>query len=128
MSPFLLISLILGAATATNPTVSISTCTHLSYTVDVNADGVVDNNDAICSVSFTFSSEPVGFSESDILVTNGILSGFNGSGTSFSVTFTLNSGATGYATIQISNNVGVGDSFTITILNASPPPAPDLAD
>ena len=73
------LSLSFNASESTSPSIFISASEVVSGAT---------SNDATLSLSFTTSENTLNFEAGDILVTNGIISGFAGSGTSYSATFT----------------------------------------
>ena len=63
-------------------------------------------------VTFTFGKTVTGFTESDIAVTNGTISGFTGSGNSYSVNVTAPGSGTGNIVISISADVVTEGNFS----------------
>lgn len=53
------------------------------------------------TLTFTLSEASTDFDVSDVSVVGGVLSGFSGSGVSYTATFTPTSGATGSATVDV---------------------------
>jgi T1SS-143 domain-containing protein len=92
------------------------------------ADGSLNIADNSSVVTFTFSEAPVGFSLSDIQVSNGTLSGFTGSGTSYQAIFTAKAGFDGNGSVSVSDNSftdaagngGQGDSDSVSIDTIAP--------
>ena len=60
------------------------------------------SNDASLNLTFTLSESPTSFEQADITSTNGTISGFNGSGLTYTATFTPN--VDGSSTIDVNSN------------------------
>ena len=88
------------------------------------------------TVTITFSEDPVGFDETDLVVSNGILSGFSGHDTVWTATFEAASNFAGVGMVQLPAgsytdhvnflNPGVGSSRNISIDTESPTATVDL--
>jgi hypothetical protein len=89
------------------------------------------------TVTIAFSEDPVGFDETDLVVSNGILSGFSGQDTVWTATFEAASNFAGDGGVQLPGgsytdhvdflNPGVGSSGSISIDTESPTATVDLA-
>jgi Mg-chelatase subunit ChlD len=104
-------------------------------TVAVNIVNASMNEDSGTSnVTFTFSEAPVGFVQSDITVVGGTLSGFAGSGTSYSAIFTPTQNFNGTASVSVAagsymdvvGNPGAAGSDSIIINPVNDPPTLSL--
>ena len=88
-----------------------------SVTVDI-VDASLSDGDNSSVVNFTFSEATTNFDINDISVSNGTLSAFSGSGTSYSVIFTANDSTSGTGSVSVNDNsytdaagnLGTGDS------------------
>ena len=88
-------------------------------------------------VTIAFSEDPVGFDETDLVVSNGILSGFSGQDTVWTATFEAASNFAGVGMVQLPAgsytdhvdflNPGVGSSGDISIDTENPTATVDLA-
>jgi Ca2+-binding RTX toxin-like protein len=115
-----------------------TTATSGNYTIDTQAPtatvdivlAALNENSGTSNVTFTFSEAPVGFDLSDVTVVGGTISGFAGSGTSYSALFTPTLNFNGTASISVAagsytdaagNLGGSGsDSITINSVNDAP--------
>ncbi len=98
---------------------------------------VLSSDSSERKVEFEFSEAIAGFDETDLLVSNGILIGFTGSGPSYSATFQADPNFTGEGTVQLLQgsytdlppfqNPGVGNSDDISIDTENPSATVDLA-
>ena len=89
------------------------------------------------TVTITFSEDSVGFDETDLVVSNGILNGLTGNELSYSATFVADPNFTGEGTVQLLQgsytdhvnflNPGVGSSDDISIDTENPLATVDLA-
>jgi Ca2+-binding RTX toxin-like protein/citrate lyase beta subunit len=115
-----------NAGIAGSDTVVIDT-RNPTVVIDI-VDASLSDGDNSSVVTFTFSEAPTGFTVEDITVTNGILSGFSGSGTSYSATFTANDGFEGTGTVGVAaasytdaaGNAGAVGSDTVAIDTLNP--------
>ena len=102
----------------TPPTISISS-SNSSLTVGQTA-----------TLTFTLSEDSTNFTSQDVSVTGGTLSGFSGSGASYTATFTpaTNSVANGVITVasgsftDAAGNSGTGNSITLSVNTVVTPP------
>lgn len=69
-------------------------------TVDL-VDSSLDSTDSTSQVTFEFTEEVTGFDESDVMVENGELTDFSGSGSSFSATFTAFDGVSDTGSVSV---------------------------
>ena len=115
-----------------------TTATSGNYAVDTKAPvvtvnivaGNLNEDGGTSSVTFTFSEAPVGFDFGDITVVGGTLSGFAGSGTSYSAVFTPTPNFNGTASVSVvagtytdaAGNPGGAGSDTITINSVNDAP------
>ena len=107
-------------------------------TMTITADEVADegsSSDLTLSLTFTSSETTSDFAATDITVTNGAISGFSGSGTTYTATFTPT--ADGACTINVAGSVfqdGAGndntaaDEFNWTYVDTTPPTMTIAAD
>jgi hypothetical protein len=84
--------------TANSLSISIDTQSP-SVTITSSTSVLIANQTA--TITFTISESTTNFTSSDVSVTNGTLSNFSGSGTSYSATFTPSSGFSGTGTISV---------------------------
>ena len=115
----------LGAAATGLVTVNASPALTVGISV---AASLVDGASDSTTVTFTFSEVPVDFSLADVTAADGVLSNLSGSATSYSATFTANSGVDDTtATVSIAANTyhdvagnggeaGSSSSFTVDTL------------
>lgn len=108
--------------------------------VDATLSDIAPNpNDAEptkSQVTFTFSEEVKGFGAGDVILVGGSLSGFNGSGGSFSAVFTANANfqGTGSANVpansytDLADNLGDGGSDTASIDVTKPTVTVNIVD
>ncbi|NLF73821.1 MAG: hypothetical protein GX575_32830, partial [Candidatus Anammoximicrobium sp.] len=114
--------------TAGNPntaaTQAVQAVDTLAPTVSVDiVDAALNDSDDVTDVTFTFSEAVTGFTADDVTAVGGTLSGFSGSGTSYSATFTANDGIqmTGSVTVaadsytDVPSNLGAAGSDTVAI-------------
>lgn len=87
-----------GNAAATQLTVAVDT---EAPTVGISSDKASLKADETATLTFTLSEVSANFEEDDVTVTGGILSGFSGTGTSYSATFTPSTNVTLTATIDV---------------------------
>jgi len=85
--------------------------------VDI-ADASLSDADNSSLVTFTFSEAPLDFTVEDLVAVGGTLSGFSGSGTSYSVTFTAADGLTTTGSVTVA-----AGSYTDGAGNLGPPAA-----
>ncbi|AWB67163.1 hypothetical protein C2869_12270 [Saccharobesus litoralis] len=85
--------------------------TELSLTVDTSAPTItITSNDNalkaedVATITFTLSESSSDFTADDVTVTGGVLSGFSGSGTSYTASFTPTAASTTNATIDVAAN------------------------
>jgi len=71
--------------------------------IAISADKLTLGQGQTATVVFTLSEASTDFDETDVVVTGGTLSGFTGSGTSYSATFTPDDNAQGSATIGVAS-------------------------
>jgi T1SS-143 domain-containing protein len=96
-------------------------------TVKISASSlnVADNSSL---VTFTFTEAPVGFTAADIQASHGSISNFSGSGTTYTATFTADSGYDGTGSVSVPNNSftdaagngGDGNSDSVSIDTVPP--------
>ena len=72
-----------------------------SMAITRSGTGPLTNVNLTDLITFTLSEASTDFADEDVVVTNGTKSGFTGSGTLYSVTFTANSGVQGNGTIDV---------------------------
>ena len=115
-----------------------TTATSGNYAVDTKAptatvnivDGSANEDGGTSNVTFTFSEAPVGFDVGDITAVGGTLSGFAGSGTSYSAVFTPTPNFNGTASVSVAagsysdaaGNLGGAGNDTITINSVNDAP------
>ena len=73
-------------------------------TVDITSDKSLIKSGETATITFTFSEAVTGFSQEDVTTTNGTLSNFAGSGTTYTAIFTPTANVEGTATINIAAN------------------------
>ena len=81
------------------------------------------------TVTFTLSEASTDFTSGDVTAVGGMLSGFSGSGTSYTATFTANPGFTGTASVSVTagsyhdaaGNAGAAGSDNVTVVSSSDP-------
>jgi hypothetical protein len=97
------------SATATDPAGLASTAATTSFTLDTVAptlaitrsgSGVLTIG-ATDTITFTLSEAATNFTAADVTATGGTISGFSGSGTSYTATFTPNAGFEGNAIVSV---------------------------
>ncbi|GBD52586.1 hypothetical protein BGM30_16790 [Microcystis aeruginosa NIES-298] len=101
-------------------TVTIDT---LNPTVGINfASQLLTGQNFSTTVTFQFSEAVSGFAASDVTLTNGVLSNFTGSGSSYTATFTATNFQSATGTVAVSNdyfdtlgNQGVANSANIAM-------------
>ena len=76
----------------------------------VSISGPTDTQSGAFTVTVTFSESVTGFEKSDVAVGNGTVTGFSGSGASYSVPITPS--ASGKVTVDVAANVAVNSSGT----------------
>ncbi|QEP42894.1 hypothetical protein D5085_07010 [Ectothiorhodospiraceae bacterium BW-2] len=108
----------------------------LSLTVDTarptiaitSSDSSLQDGDTP-TITFTLSEASTDFTADDITVTGGTLSGFNGSGTTYTATFTPTANSTANGEISVATNTfsdaaentnTIGDSLSLTVDTARP--------
>ena len=110
-----------NTGTGGSDTVMIDT---LNPTVTVNiVDTALNDADNSSTVTFTFSEATTSFEEGDVTATNGTLSSFSGSGTSYTATFTADDDFVGSGTVMVAvggysdaaANSGAAGSDTVAI-------------
>ncbi len=113
---------------AGSDTVTIDT---LNPTVGINfASQLLTGQNFSTTVTFQFSEAVSGFAASDVTLTNGVLSNFTGSGSSYTATFTATNFQSATGTVAVSNdyfdtlgNQGVANSANIAMtVGGSPDP------
>ena len=95
---------------------------NLTVTVTI-ADDALDDGDTASLVTFEFSEAVANFIAADVNVSNGTLSNFAGSGTSYTATFTADDGVAGTGTVSVpagsysdaAGNAGGAGSDTVAI-------------
>ncbi|GCE60971.1 beta strand repeat-containing protein [Microcystis aeruginosa] len=105
---------------AGSDTVTIDT---LNPTVGINfASQLLTGQNFSTTVTFQFSEAVSGFAASDVTLTNGVLSNFTGSGSSYTATFTATNFQSATGTVAVSNdyfdtlgNQGVANSANIAM-------------
>ncbi len=105
---------------AGSDTVTIDT---LNPTVGINfASQLLTGQNFSTTVTFQFSETVSGFTASDVTLTNGVLSNFTGSGSSYTATFTATNFQSATGTVAVSNdyfdtlgNQGVANSANIAM-------------
>jgi hypothetical protein len=103
--------------------------------VDIVATSLSDTT-ASSPVTFTFSEATTNFTAGDVTVTNGSLSGFTGSGTSYSATFTATDGVSGTGAVSVTAGSytnaaltpGAGGSDMVTIDRVNPTVTVDIVE
>ncbi|NQW48988.1 MAG: hypothetical protein HQ464_14605, partial [Planctomycetes bacterium] len=80
------------------PSISIDT---VRPTVVINSNALALKVGQVATITFALSDASTSFTAADIAVTGGMLSGFSGSGTNYSASFTPTAGFTGAGTIVI---------------------------
>ena len=87
-------------------------------------------------VNFTFSKATTDFVLADVVVSGGTLTGFSGSGTSYSATFTATDGFDGTGTVTVPagsysdavGNAGTAGSDSVSIDTLNPTVTVDIVD
>src|SRR4029078_12944520 len=130
----------LNLGSGSSDTVTIDTG---NPTLSINiVDGALSDGDNSSVVTFTFSEVPVGFDASDIVATNGTVTGLtqdlagDPSGKTWTATFTAADGFTGTGTVSVANdsytdaalNLGSGSSDTVTIDTGNPTLSINIVD
>ena len=102
---------------------------NLTVTVTI-ADDALDDGYTASLVTFEFSEAVANFIAADVNVSNGTLSNFAGSGTSYTATFTADDGFAGTGTVSVpagsyndaaGNPGGPGsDTLAVTVINVAP--------
>jgi hypothetical protein len=98
-----------------------------TVTVDI-VDASLSDADNASQVTFTFSETVSGFTSADLTVAGGTLSGFSGSGDSYTATFTADDDSTtlGSVTVNansytdIAGNTGASGNDTVTVDTVNP--------
>ncbi len=106
-----------------------------SVMVDIVDTQLFDGDDA-SNVTFTFSATTTDFDVGDVVVTNGAISNFDGSGTTYSATFTAADGFDGTGTVSVNagsysdafGNAGLAASDSVDIDTLNPEVVVDIVD
>jgi len=106
-----------------------------TVSVDI-VDASLSDSDDSSNVTFTFSEATTDFTVGDLTVVGGVISGFGGSGTSYSATFTATDGidTTGSVTVDAASyadaagNTGASGSDTVDIDTQNPTVTVNLVD
>ena len=106
-----------------------------SVVVDI-VDASLSDSDNTSNVTFTLSEASTDFTSADVTTLHGSLSGFSGSGTSYSATFTANNNTEATGNVQVipgsytdaAGDPGTGGSDTVTIDTRNPTATVDIID
>ncbi|MCR9206818.1 MAG: Ig-like domain-containing protein [bacterium] len=106
-----------------------------SVMVDIIDTQLFDGDDA-SNVTFTFSATTTDFDVGDVVVTNGAISNFDGSGTTYSATFIAADGFDGTGTVSVNDgsysdafgNAGLAASDSVDIDTLNPEVVVDIVD
>ena len=124
-----------GNAGATgNDTVTVNT-TNSTVTVNI-VDASLNNGDNTSNVTFTFSEDTSDFTAADLTVVSGAISGFAGSGSNYSATFTANNNVTTTGSVTVdagsytnaAGNTGASGSDSVAVDTQSPTVTVDIVD
>ncbi|WP_438811106.1 Ig-like domain-containing protein [Rhodopirellula halodulae] len=99
-------------------------------------DTLLSDGDNASNVTFTFSAATTDFDASDVVVTNGTISNFDGTGTTYSATFTAADGFDGTGTVSVNagsysdafGNTGLAGSDSVAIDTLNPEVVVDIVD
>ncbi|MEP0347863.1 Ig-like domain-containing protein [Rhodopirellula bahusiensis] len=106
-----------------------------SVMVDIIDTQLFDGDDA-SNVTFTFSAATTDFDVGDVAVTNGAISNFDGSGTTYTATFTAADGFDGTGTVTVNagsysdafGNAGLAGSDSVSVDTLNPDVVVDIVD
>ena len=93
-----------GASTSPDSNTNNFTVDAVAPTVSITSTATSPTSTSPIPVTVTFSESVTGFSSTDVTVTNGSVSGFSGSGPSY--TFNVTPAASGAVTVNVAANVG----------------------
>ncbi|MCC9655500.1 Ig-like domain-containing protein [Rhodopirellula halodulae] len=99
-------------------------------------DTLLFDGDDASNVTFTFSAATTDFDASDVVVTNGTISNFDGTGTTYSATFTAADGFDGIGTVSVNagsysdafGNAGLAGSDSVAIDTLNPEVVVEIVD
>ena len=106
-------------------------------TVTVNiVDTALNDGDTVSVVTFTFSESTSDFAVGDLTAVNGAISGFSGSGTSYSATFTADDNVDGTGSVTVNaasytdgvGNTGATGTDSVTIDTRNPTVTVNIVD